>query len=107
MFAISKLFRDPLKVNAWLIVLAFGSMFILPSQSTTAIFTYLLGLLMLFQIPRWLHYLRDPLILVSGVLIGYLWLSSFWSEPVVLDKARSILVRALSTFLFLIAFIEC
>jgi O-antigen ligase len=82
-------------------------MFVLPSQSTTAIFTYLLGVVMLFQIRRWQPYLKEPLIVLSGILLGYLCLSSFWSEPVVLDKARSMFVRALSTFLFLIAFAEC
>ena len=107
MSRVQQLFHDPLKVNAGLILAAFGSMFFLPSQSTTAIFTYLLGVLMLWQVPRWRRYLTDPVVIMSGLLLGYLTLSSLWSETDEPEKAVSIGVRALSVLLFLVAFSEC
>jgi O-antigen ligase len=104
---VQQLFHDPLKVNAGLILGAFGSMFFLPSQSTTAIFTYLLGVLMLWQVPRWRGYLSDPIMILSGLLLGYLTLSSAWSATDEPGKAVSMGVRTLSVLLFLVAFSEC
>jgi len=104
---VTELFREPLKVNAWLIVFAFGSMFLLPSQTASALVTYLLGVAMLVTLPRWRGYLAEPILLLSVVLTVYLVLSSFWSQPPDWDKARSMAVKGLSTLLFLAAFAEC
>jgi len=104
---ISELTRDPLRVNAFLIVLAFGSVFVLPSQSASSLITYVLGVAMLLAIPRWRHVLDDPLLVLAVLLQAYLALSSFWSDPFVLRKAGSMGGRVLVTALFLVAFVEC
>jgi O-antigen ligase len=101
------LFDEPLKVNAFLILVAFGSTFILSSQSASAIFAYLFAVAMLAQAPRWLPEFSDPILALSGLLLGYLALTSFWSEPFAAGETFSIVVRVLSTLTFIVAYAEC
>jgi len=104
---VRQLFDEPLKVNAFLILVAFGSTFVLSSQSASAAIAYLFGVAMLAQATRWLPYFSDPVLALSGLLLGYLALSSFWSQPLDERKTFSMTVRVLSTLTFIVAFAEC
>jgi O-antigen ligase len=100
-------FRDRIQLNSVLIVLSFVSVLLLTSQSAASYATYLLALSMLLTIREWDDAFRVPMVWLLAALLGYLFLSSFWSQPFEGRDAFSIFVRAVLVFFFVIAFAEC
>jgi O-antigen ligase len=100
-------FRDRIQLNSALIVLSFVSVLLLTSQSAASYATYLLALSMLLTVRQWDDAFRVPSVWLLAVLLGYLFLSSFWSDPFAPREAFSIFVRALLVFLFVMAVAEC
>jgi O-antigen ligase len=100
------LLHDRIRINSILIVLGFVSVLALSSQSAASYATYLLALSMLLTVREWTSVLSLPLLWLTGGLLGYLFLSSFWSEPFRGREAFSIFIRVLLVFLFVVAVAE-
>ena len=104
-------FREFLSDRIWrngaLIVLCLVSVLMLSSQSAASFSTYFLALAMLAGFRFW----KDVFFsywawLVIG-LLSYLSFSSLWSEPFDAGEFRSIALRALLVFMFVVALAEC
>jgi len=89
-----------------LVVISFACLFVLGSQSAASYGTYALGVLVLATNSRWRDVWGLDLIWLVVALLGYLTLSSFWSEEVRPREIFSIAVRAVLTFTFVIAVAE-
>lgn len=89
-----------------LIVLAFTGVLLLESQSAASYPTYLLALLMLITIRDWGDVASIDLFWVLITLIGYLCLSSLWSQSSGIEEVFSILARGLLVLTFVVAFAE-
>ncbi len=98
---------DPIQVNSILIVVCFAAILGLSSQSAASYPSYLLALSMLFTVRRWNDVFPVPVLWFLVALLGWLCLSSFWSEPFSARDAFGILGRALLVLLFVVAVAEC
>ena len=99
--------RDPVVINAALVVLSLVAVLTLTSQSAASYPTYLLALAMVATLPRWHRYLREPLVWTVGALLGYLVASSNWADPFDWRGFGSVCARALLVFCFVVAVGEC
>ncbi|TDJ31368.1 MAG: hypothetical protein E2O61_15915 [Gammaproteobacteria bacterium] len=107
MHTIAAFFRDRMQINALLIVLCFVSVLLLRTQSGASYATYLLAIAMLVTINQWNDVFSVRLMWGTVVLLLYLALTSFWSNPFVGREAFSIFSRAFLVFFFVVAFAEC
>ncbi len=107
MHTIAAFFRDRMQINALLIVLCFVSVLLLRTQSGASYSTYLLAIAMLVTINQWNDVFSVRLMWGTVVLLLYLALTSFWSNPFVGREAFSIFSRAFLVFFFVVAFAEC
>ena len=98
---------DRLTINASLIALAFASVLVLKSQSGASWFTYLLLLVCMVNIGKWVDVIQTRIATTFIVVLGYFFLSCFWSEPFVWRDVVSILGRCLILFAFAVTFAEC
>jgi O-antigen ligase len=105
--SIKTFFKDRIQVNTLLVVLCFVSVLTLSSQSASSYSTYLLALAMLLSVRRWNDVFRLRLMWGICALLGYLVVTSFWSEPFAGRGLVSVLSRALLVLLFVVAFAEC
>jgi len=96
-----------MQINALLIVLCFVSVLLLRTQSGASYATYLLAIAMLVTINQWNDVFSVRLMWGTVVLLLYLALTSFWSNPFVGREAFSIFSRAFLVFFFVVAFAEC
>ena len=90
-----------------LLVCCFVGVLLLQSQSAASYPTYLLAILMAFTTSQWRDVFRLSLMRWILVLVLWLCLSVFWSEPFVLREAFSIWSRAVLMLCFLVAVAEC
>jgi O-antigen ligase len=90
-----------------LIVLCFVSVLALSSQSAASYPTYLLALSMLVSVRSWNDVFRTRLAWMIVVLVGFLTVSSFWSDPFSWRGILGISVRAILVFTFVVALAEC
>lgn len=104
---VRELLKDRIWRNGALIVLCLISVLLLSSQSAASYGTYFLAISMLVAFTAWKDVFQVRLCLLIVVLIGYLSLSAFWSEPFVLRDFFSVALRGLLTFLFVVALAEC
>ena len=93
-------------ISAALLVFSFASIFVLTSQSGSSIPTYLLAILTLAGCGRWLGLWLDRTFLCAVALVGYLAVSSFWSEPFDAREAFSQWSKALLVACFIVAAAE-
>ncbi|MCZ6619168.1 MAG: O-antigen ligase family protein [Gammaproteobacteria bacterium] len=107
MHKIAVFFRDRMQVNALLIVLCFVSVLLLRTQSGASYATYLLAVAMLLTINQWNDVFSVRLMWGTVLLLLYLAVTSFWSNPFVGREALSVFSRALLVFFFVVAFAEC
>ncbi len=107
MNSVAGFLRDRIQVNSLLVILCFVSVLVLSSQSAASYSTYFLALAMLFTIRRWNDVFSVPLLRGIVVLLVYLTLTSFWSDPFDTRKAFSVFTRALLVFFFVVGFAEC
>ena len=107
MHTIAAFFRDRMQINALLIVLCFVSVLLLRTQSGASYATYMLAIAMLVTINQWNDVFSVRLMWGTVVLLLYLALTSFWSNPFVGREAFSIFSRAFLVFFFVVAFAEC
>ena len=98
---------DRIQLNALLVVSSFVAVLTLSSQSAASYPTYLLGISMLVSVKQWNDVFRSRLIWIVLAVIGYLCLSSLWSEPFTLRDVTSILTRGILVFCFIVALAEC
>ncbi len=99
--------RDRIRVNALLIVLCFAGVLVLESQSAASYPAYLLAIAMLVRLRQWVDVFAVPLMWAVVALLGYLVLTSLWSEGGQPRDALSTLSRAAQVLLFAVAFAEC
>ena len=99
--------RDRIQLNSALIVLSFVSVLLLTSQSAASYATYLLALAMLLSVKDWNDVFQLPMLWLVAMLLGYLFLSSFWSDPFLWREVFSTCIRVLLVFMFVVAFAEC
>ncbi|MCR9276602.1 MAG: O-antigen ligase family protein [Pseudomonadaceae bacterium] len=99
--------HDRIWRNGVLIVVCLVSVLLLSSQSAASYGTYILALSMLFGFSAWKDVFQVRLCWLIVALIGYLSLSSFWSEPFEFREFVSVATRGLLTFLFVVALAEC
>jgi O-antigen ligase len=92
---------------AVLIVVCFVSVLLLSSQSRASYPTYLLALLMLLTIPKWLDVFKVDLVRWVVAILLWLCISALWSEPFVWRETVSVWSRGLLVFFFVVAFAEC
>jgi O-antigen ligase len=104
---LGQLFGDRIQINCILIVVSLVSIFVLPSQSAASWPTYLLALAILATARAWREAWRVPMLWLVVALLGWLTLSSLWSEPFDGRGVLSVAVRALLTFCFVVALAEC
>lgn len=97
---------DRIQWMASLIVCCFISMLLLSSQSRASYPSYVLGILMIATIPKWIDLFRSDLACLVGLLVAWLCISSAWSDPFDAQSAISICIRGLLVFSFLAAFAE-
>ena len=90
-----------------LIVASFVAVLGLSSQSAASWPTYLLALAMLIHFPRWSDVFRLGYFRLILVLVGYLALSTFWSQPFDSEKVARIFLRGMLVLLFVVACAEC
>lgn len=102
-----KLSGDRIQWMSLLIVACFVSVFLLESQSAASYPTYLLALAMLVTVRHWLDVFKLPLLRWAGVLIVWLCISAFWSEPFTWREVFTIWSRGLLVFFFVVAVAEC
>lgn len=100
-------FGDRIQVNSLLIVLCFVSVLALSSQSAASYPSYLLAISMALSISRWHDVFRTQLLWIIVALLGYLCLSSFWSDPFSWRETAGIFARGLLVFTFVVAMAEC
>ncbi|MEM7096810.1 MAG: O-antigen ligase family protein [Pseudomonadota bacterium] len=99
--------RDRLFWVALLVVLCFVAVLILPSQSRASYPSYLLAILMLATLPAWRDFFNLRIGWVLLCFLGWMALSTFWSEDWTLRRSFSVWVRCLLVFLFVVAVAEC
>lgn len=104
---LKEFFGDRIQINSLLIVLCFVSVLTLSSQSAASYPSYLLAASMALSFSRWNDVFRAGLTWVIVALLGYLCLSSFWSEPFSWRQTLGILGRGLLVFTFVVAMAEC
>ena len=100
-------FSDRIQVNALLVTLCLVAVLVLGSQSAASFPTYLLALAMVIAWRQWQSVFAVPLIWAVVVLLGYLVLSTVWSEPFGGRGAATVASRAALIMLFVVAFSEC
>lgn len=98
---------DRIQLNSIFIVLCFISVLALESQSAASYPTYLLALAMILWFREWDDVFHQKMLWLTIGLLGYLSLSSFWSEPFVWRDAVTVFSRALLVFFFVVAVAEC
>lgn len=103
----SLLRRDRLFWVAVLVVACFVAVLLLPSQSRASYPSYFLAILMLATVVSWRDVFRLPAVWLVIGLLGWMALSTLWSEDWSLRDAISVWVRCLLVFLFVIAVAEC
>ncbi len=94
--------RDRIELIGWLLLACFASVMLLSSQSAASFFTYLLTILVLASYRTWLDLARNELFILVVVLLLYLSLSVFWSEPWTWRDFGSNLVRTVLVCAFII-----
>lgn len=104
---IRELLSDRIWRNGALIVLCLVSVLSLESQSAASFSTYILALVMLAGYQNWKDVFHSYWAWLVTGLLGYLAASSLWSDPFSAAEFRSILIRAVLVFLFVIALAEC
>jgi O-antigen ligase len=100
-------FADRIQINSLLFVLCFASVLLLESQSAASYPSYFLALSVLLTYRQWNDVLTVPLFWFVIATIGYLFLSSFWSEPAVWRDAVGMFGRSLLVLAFVVAMAEC
>ena len=98
---------DRIQINSVLIVLCFVSVLALSSQSAASYPSYLLALSMVMSIRSWNDVVRLRLFWLILVLLSYLSLSAFWSEPFSWRSTLGIFSRSLLVLTFVVALAEC
>ncbi|NKC00879.1 MAG: hypothetical protein GKR90_20615 [Pseudomonadales bacterium] len=98
---------DRLTLIGALIIVAFISVLLLPSQSAASYSTYLLLVVVLATFQYWNDIKSVTLFKWILVLVIWLTASSLWSEPFEWREFGSILVRALLVLAFVVALAEC
>jgi len=98
---------DRIQLNSLLIVLCFASVLSLGSQSAASYPTYFLALSMLLTVRQWNDVSSTPFFWCVAVLVTYLCMSSFWSDPFAAREALGIFGRGLLVMLFVVAMAEC
>ena len=93
-------------VSATLVLVALGSIFILPSQSASSWPTYFLAAYLLAGAAKWRSVFFDRGFLLVVLLLTYIPLSSLWSTPGDAREAFSPVVRALLVFTFVVGIAE-
>ena len=94
------------KLNAALVILSLASVFILPSQSASSFITYFLALSVLVSARILWSDARDAAALIGFivVLLVYLPLTSFWSEPFSWRGFFSVSIRSFLVLAFILTF---
>lgn len=98
---------DRIQINSVLIVLCFVSVLTLSSQSAASYPSYLLALSMVLSVRHWNDVFQQKLFWLAFALLGYLSLSTFWSEPFEWRSVFGISTRALLVLTFVVALAEC
>lgn len=98
---------DRIQLIGTLILVAFVSVLVLPSQSAASYPTYALLLATLITLPHWSDIFSVPLFRWIILLIVWLTSSALWSDPFAPREFLSILVRAALVLSFVAAFAEC
>ena len=93
-------------IGAALLVFSFASIFVLTSQSGSSIPTYVLAILTLVGCGRWLGLWLDWTFLCAVALVGYLAVSSLWSDPFDARDALSQGTKALLVACFIVVAAE-
>ena len=93
-------------ISAALLVFSFASLFVLTSQSGSSIPIYFLAILTLAGSRRWLGLWLDRTFLCAVALVGYLAVSSLWSDPFDAREAFSQSSKALLVVSFIVAAAE-
>ncbi|MGI9327762.1 MAG: hypothetical protein ACR2PZ_21270, partial [Pseudomonadales bacterium] len=99
--------QDRIELLSLLVVLCFLSVLTLESQSAASYPSYALALAMLFTVRSWNDVFGVSLGWVVLLLISYLCASSIWSDPFDASETRSIWVRGLLVFCFVVGLAEC
>jgi len=99
-------FGDRLTWVAALIVLIFSSVLMLESQSAASYGSYLLALVMLISLPRWIDVRSCDLFWFAVILLVYLAVSTLWSDELHARSVLSVCVRVVLTLLFVVAIAE-
>lgn len=98
---------DRISVNSLLIVVSFVGVLALSSQSGASYPTYALAITMLACVAHWNDVFRVKMVWLIAALLGYLAVSSFWSEPFRWRDVLTAWTRAALVFIFVVAFAEC
>jgi O-antigen ligase len=104
---LTKFLGDRIQINSLLIVLCFVSVLALSSQSAASYPSYLLALSMLLAVRSWNDVFATRMIWIVVGLVGYLCVSTFWSDPFSWRKVFGIFGRGLLVFTFVVALAEC
>ncbi|MEZ5552626.1 MAG: O-antigen ligase family protein [Pseudomonadales bacterium] len=98
---------DRIQLNAILVVTSFVAVLTLSSQSAASYPTYILALSMLVSARMWGDVFESRLIWLVLVLVSYLCISTFWSDPFSGRELVSTLTRGVLIFSFVVALAEC
>ncbi len=98
---------DRIQINSVLIVLCFASVLALSSQSAASYSSYILALSMIASFRRWNDVFRLRLFWLMLILLAYLSLSVFWSQPFSWRSVLGIFSRSLLVLTFVVALAEC
>ncbi|MEQ8857241.1 MAG: O-antigen ligase family protein [Pseudomonadales bacterium] len=107
MTPIHELLHDRLQVNSLLIVLCFVAALSVPWPAAANVPAYLLAALMLITWPEWSDIGSRRLLWLIMILLGYLCLSSLWSETVSAPAVLRVFLHGGLVLTFVIAFAEC
>jgi len=104
---VSGFFGDRIQINSVLIVACFAAVLLLESQSAASYPTYFLAISMLVASRQWNDVFQRRMVWLIIALLGYLSLSSLWSDPFEWRSTVSVFSRALLVFFFVVAVAEC
>lgn len=99
--------RDRLQVLAILVVVSLASMLVLPSQSASSFPTYVLAIVLLLSFSAWKDVFDIGLFRLCIVLVLWMCISSFWSQPFDSRAMLSVTIRGVLTLCFVVAIAEC